>query len=110
MNATVPIHVYFDLSSPYSYIASEWIEALAAHHGRTVRWQAILLGATFRAAESKSPVSYPFKREYSLRDVERSARHADVPLAIPAKFPIPTQNAARVFWWLDAENPARAAS
>ena len=31
-----------------------------------------------------------------------------MPLAIPAKFPIPTQNAARVFWWLDAEDSARA--
>ena len=31
------IHFYFDFSSPYSYIASEWIEALAARHGRTLR-------------------------------------------------------------------------
>ena len=33
-------------------------------------------------------------------DFERSARFAGVPLKIPAKFPIPTQNAARLFWWL----------
>jgi len=95
-----PIDFYFDFSSPYSYIASEWIEALAARHGRTVNWKAILLGATFQAAELKSPVAYPLKREYSLLDFERSARFAGVPLKIPAKFPIPTQNAARLFWWL----------
>ena len=106
--STSPIAFYFDFSSPYSYIASEWIEALAARHGRTVDWRAILLGATFQAAELKSPVSYPIKREYSLRDFERSARFAGVPLAIPAKFPIPTQNAARIFWSLHAEAPARA--
>lgn len=94
------IDFYFDFSSPYSYIASEWIEALAARHGRTVNWKAILLGATFQAAELKSPVSYPLKREYSLHDFERSARFAGVPLKNPEKFPIPTQNAARVFWWL----------
>ena len=94
-----PIDFYFDFSSPYSYIASEWIEALAARHGRTVNWKAILLGATFQAAELKSPVSYPLKREYSLLDFERSARFAGVPLKIPENFPIPTQNAARVFWW-----------
>ena len=52
-----PIAFYFDFSSPYSYIASEWIEALAARHARTVRWHAILLGVTFQAAELRSPVA-----------------------------------------------------
>ena len=102
------IEFYFDFSSPYSFIASEWVAALAARHGRTVDWHAILLGATFQAAELKSPVSYPIKREYSLRDFERSARFAGVPLRMPAKFPIPTQNAARVFWWLKSQDLQRA--
>ena len=108
MNTRSPIDFYFDLSSPYSYVASEWIEALAARHGRTVRWQAILLGATFQAAELKSPVSHPLKREYSMLDFERSARFAGVPLQMPRPFPIATQNAARVFWWLESSDPARA--
>jgi 2-hydroxychromene-2-carboxylate isomerase len=96
-----PIDFYFDFSSPYSYIASEWVEALAARHARTVRWQAILLGVTFQAAELRSPVAYPIKREYSLRDFRRSARFEGVPFVQPEEFPIPTQNAARVFWWLN---------
>ena len=103
-----PIDFYFDFSSPYSYIASEWIEALAARHGRTVDWKAVMLGAVFQAAELKSPVSHPIKREYSLRDFERSARFAGVPLAVPPKFPIATQNAARVFWYLHGLDPQRA--
>lgn len=105
-----PIDFYFDFSSPYSYIASEWIPALAARHGRTVRWHAILLGVTFQAAELKSPVSYPIKREYSLRDFARSARFEGVPYRHPEPFPIPTQNAARVFWWLHDSAGADAAS
>src|SRR5437763_928217 len=56
------IDFYVDFSSPYSYIASEWIEALAARHGRPVRWHAILLGVTFQAAELKSPVSHAIER------------------------------------------------
>ena len=108
MNAT-PISFYFDFSSPYSYIASEWIEALAARHARTVDWHAMLLGATFQVTEIRSPMSYPLKREYSMRDFERSARFAGVPLKMPEKFPIATQNAARVFWWLhDTEGTDRA--
>jgi len=109
MNAmNTAIDFYFDFSSPYSYIASEWIEALAARHGRTVDWKAVMLGAVFQAAELKSPVSHPIKREYSLHDFERSARFAGVPFTIPPKFPVATQNAARVFWFLHADDPARA--
>ncbi len=95
-----PIQFYFDFSSPYSYIANEWIDALAARHGRTVQRHAVLLGATFQAAELKSPVSHPIKGEYSRRDFERSARFERVPYEAPPVFPIPTQNAARLFWWL----------
>jgi 2-hydroxychromene-2-carboxylate isomerase len=105
-----PIDFFFDFSSPYSYIANEWIDALAARHGRTVNRQAILLGATFQAAELKSPVSYPLKREYSMRDFQRSARFERVPYTPPAAFPIPTQNAARVFWWQhERQGPSAAA-
>lgn len=106
-----PIDFYFDFSSPYAYIANEWIDALAARHGRVVRRQAILLGVTFQAAELKSPVSHPIKRDYALRDFARSARFEGVPYRQPSQFPIPTQNAARVFWWLhDTQGPEAAAS
>jgi 2-hydroxychromene-2-carboxylate isomerase len=73
-----------------------------------VSWRAILLGATFQAAELKSPVSHPIKREYSFHDFARSARFAGVPMKVPTKFPIATQNAARLFWWLHAQNESRA--
>ena len=45
-----PLRFWFDFSSPYSYIANEWVNALAARHGRTVRRHAILLGATALSA------------------------------------------------------------
>lgn len=105
-----PIDFWFDFSSPYSYVANEWVDALAARHGRTVRRHAILLGVTFAAAELKSPVAHPIKREYSLRDFARSARFEGLPYEQPATFPIGTQNAARVFWWLhDSRSPTDAA-
>lgn len=105
-----PIDFWFDFASPYSYVANEWVDALAARHGRTVRRHAILLGVTFAAAELRSPVAHPLKREYSLRDFARSARYEGVPYDQPSVFPIPSQNAARVFWWLhDTRGPADAA-
>jgi 2-hydroxychromene-2-carboxylate isomerase len=55
-------------------------------------------------------VAYPIKREYSLRDFARSARFEGVPYRQPEPFPIPTQNAARVFWWLSDTRGAEAAT
>ena len=104
-----PIDFYFDFVSPYAYIASEWVEALAARHGRTVTWHAILLGATFRAAEITSPVLHPLKREYTLRDFQRSAGFEGVPYVPPENFLVSSLLAARVFWWLnDSREPAAA--
>jgi 2-hydroxychromene-2-carboxylate isomerase len=99
MDKRPPIDFWFDFSSPYSYLANEWIDALAARHGRTVRRHAMLLGVTFQAAELKSPVAHPLKREYTMRDLARSARFEGLPISFPSTFPIPTQNAARVYWW-----------
>ncbi len=103
-----PIEFWFDFSSPYSYIASEWIDAVAARHGRTVNWRAMLLGASFQVSGLQPPINFPMKREYLVRDVLRSAAFAGVPARMPSPFPVATQFVARVFYWLQAEDPARA--
>jgi 2-hydroxychromene-2-carboxylate isomerase len=103
-----PIEFYFDFSSPYSYLASEQIEALAARHGREVRYLPILLGAAFKLSGMRPLPEIPMKGEYSRRDFERSARFAGVPFVHPSPFPIGTVAAARAFLWLDETDPARA--
>lgn len=104
------IDFWFDFSSPYSYIASEWIEALAARHGRTVSWRAMLLGASFQVSGLRPPIEFPMKGDYLRRDVLRSAAFAGVPVRMPEPFPIATQNAARIFWWLQETAGEAAAS
>ena len=78
MNALAPIDFWFDFSSPCSCVANAWIDGCAASHGRRVRHHAILPGATFQAAELKSPVAHPIKCEYSIADFARSARFEGV--------------------------------
>jgi 2-hydroxychromene-2-carboxylate isomerase len=103
-----PIEFYFDFSSPYSYLASEQIEALAARFGRSVDYKPILLGAAFKISGMKPLPEIPLKGEYCVRDFERSARFAGIPFVVPEPFPIATVGAARAYLWLADAEPERA--
>ena len=93
-----PVDFYFDFSSPYGYLASQKIEALAAKHGRGVTWRPMLLGAAFKVSGVQPLVNVPLKGEYSKRDFLRSARFYEVPFRVPDPFPISTLHACRAFY------------
>ena len=104
-----PIDFWFDLSSPYGYLMSEKIDALAAQYGRKVRWHPVLLGVIFQATGSRPPVDgTSSKATYMLHDFHRSARHMGIPYNPPSRFPLPTQNAARAYYWLHGQDCALA--
>lgn len=103
-----PIEFYFDFSSPYSYLASEKIEALAGRFGRSVAYKPILLGAVFKVSGQAPLTQIPLKGPYSRRDMERSARFLSVPYRQPDPFPIATVSAARALLWLQAQGSAKA--
>lgn len=102
------IDFYFDFSSPYGYLASEKIDALAARYNRTVHWQPVLLGAIFKVTNTIPLVQMPVKGNYYVRDFARSARFLGVPFHLPEPFPIATQNAGRAFLWLQDRDPGLA--
>src|SRR3546814_10341238 len=85
-----PIDFYFDFSSPYGYLASEQIEALAARHGRTVAWRPILLGVVFQQTGGQPLLDIPLKGGYARHDLARSARLLGLPFQLPASFPFPS--------------------
>jgi 2-hydroxychromene-2-carboxylate isomerase len=107
---TAPIDFYFDFSSPYGYLASEKIEALAAKHGRNINWRPVLLGVIFKQTGAAPLTQIPLKGNYSRRDMERSAKFHGVPdFRMPSKFPIPSQAAARIVLWAQQRDAALAA-
>lgn len=95
-----PIDFYFDFSSPYSYLASEKIDALAERFERKVRWHPVLLGVIFKGLGTMPLTRQPGMHDYSLRDFARSARFLDVPFRMPMRFPVATVAAARAYYWL----------
>jgi len=104
-----PIDFYFDFSSPYSFLASEQIEPLAARYGRTVTFRPVLLGIVFKASGG-APLTeqYGPKARYSVHDFERSARYAGIRYRHPSKFPIGAVGAARAVLWLQRHRPDKA--
>lgn len=101
-----PIEFHFDFSSPYSYLASEQIESVAARHERTVDYKPLLLGAVFKASGG-APLTeqYGPKATYAKRDFERSARYAGVAYRQPSRFPIGSVAAKRSVVWLQQHRP-----
>ena len=108
INAPAPLEFYFDFSSPYSYLASEKIDALAARFGRQVIWRPILLGVIFKTTGAAPLTLVPLKGDYTKRDFLRSARDMNLPAVMPDKFPLATQGAARAYYWLHEQDDAKA--
>jgi 2-hydroxychromene-2-carboxylate isomerase len=105
---TKKIEFWFDFSSPYSYIAGEQIDALAAKHEAVIDWQPMLLGAIFKASGS-APLTmrYAPLAEYAKHDFLRSARFCNVPYNPPDPFPVMSQNTARAALWIRANQPEK---
>jgi 2-hydroxychromene-2-carboxylate isomerase len=103
-----PIEFHFDFSSPYSYLASELIDDLAAKYGRKVQWRPMLLGATFAKTGGAPLTSIPMKGDYCKHDFARSARYYGVPFRLPTNFPKATHQAARSYYWLHDRDCAKA--
>ena|SRR5690349_4421683 len=102
-----PIDFYFDFSSPYGFLASRRIDALAAKHGRSVHWRPMLLGVVFKQTGGAPLTMIPLKGDYAKRDMLRSARYHGIDdFRLPSLFPIATQAAARVMLWAGASEPA----
>jgi 2-hydroxychromene-2-carboxylate isomerase len=96
-----PIDFYFDFSSPYGYLASTRIDAIAARHGRGVTWRPFVLGAAFKVTGQQPLVEQPLRGEYAKRDFARSARLLGVPLKLPEPFPFFGLAASRACYWVE---------
>jgi 2-hydroxychromene-2-carboxylate isomerase len=104
-----PVEFFFDPVSPYSYLATTRIDALAARHGRTVVWRPTLVGVTVVKVMGLKPVPQtPLKSVYSAHDLKRLAAMFDVPLKQHGHAALNSLAACRAFLWLDDRDPAAA--
>ncbi|MCR9222242.1 MAG: 2-hydroxychromene-2-carboxylate isomerase [Alphaproteobacteria bacterium] len=96
---TTPITFYYEFASPYAYLASERIEAIAERHGRAIVWKPFLLGIVFKSTGAGPLTQIPLKGNYAARDLPRAARRHGIPFTMPPRFPFLSVNAARLVYW-----------
>ena len=105
------IDFYFDLVSPYSYIASMLIDEVARRGNAKVRWKPFLLGGVFKSVgTTEAPGLHPSKKPYLLKDLQRLSAHLKIPIKMPPDFPVRTVLAMRTLCGFNADEIPQAAS
>ena len=91
------IDFYFDVVSPYSYLASSLIDEVVNRNNAKLNWKPILLGGIFKAIDGvMAPGLVPVKKPYLIKDLERLSAYYKIPFNMPSDFPIRTVLAMRV--------------
>lgn len=104
-----PITFYFDIASPYAYLASQRIDGIAARHGRTVDWRAILLGPAMKVNGGQPVTATPMRAAYAREDLARLSRVWGIAYVEPPQLPIFSLRPSRAFYWaLETGGPEAA--
>ena len=82
------VDFYFDLSSPYSYLAATQLAALERTSGCAIAWKPMVLAAVFKSAGNTMPAACPPKAKYMLDDLGRWARQYGVEFRMTSRFPV----------------------
>lgn len=90
------LEFFYDLSSPYSYLAATQLQALGERTGAAVIWRPMVLGAIFQHSGNTLPAAAPAKSRYLLQDLARWASLYRVPFRFPSRFPSSTVKALRL--------------
>ncbi len=98
---------FYDLGSPYSYLASTQLAGVRARTGGQVRLLPITLGGVRKQLGTNMPSAAQL--QYMSRDVDRWARKYGVPMAIPTSFPTKTITALRACVAAELEGKGEAA-
>ncbi len=89
---------YFDVGSPYAYLAAERVANVLAE---PVRWQPVLLGGLFKLTGRSSWALGDYRRRQSgMAEIERRARGYGLPAIVwPDPWPTDYLGAMRVVTW-----------
>jgi 2-hydroxychromene-2-carboxylate isomerase len=82
------IEFFFDIASPYSYLAATQMDDIAERTGAHVEWKPFLLGGVFKAVGNTTPAALQQKAAWAMRDLQLWADRYDEPFTMASRFPI----------------------
>ena len=94
------VEFYYDLVSPYSYLAHREVSRICDEHGAGLSLRPILLGAVHNAVGLQAPVATPAKARYQAEDIRRWAERYGLPMEFPSPFPFRTLKTMRAAMFL----------
>lgn len=89
------VEFYYDLVSPYSYLAYTQLGRICGEHDAELVLRPMLLGAVHKSADIQAPIEIETKSRYQRRDIARWANFYSVPLEFPEPFPFRTLKTMR---------------
>lgn len=106
------IDFYLDFLSPYSYLANQRLQNMAAKYGCVLRYHPIDLKAAKLAAGNDGPatVQMPVKLRYVMQDLNRWAQRYGLPLAFAQVPPVTDRVNKGLFYAADRDCASAYAS
>src|SRR5210317_2630782 len=100
---TKSIDFYFDIISPYSYIAHKKIEKVSIEENILFNYKPILLGGLHKLAETTAPAFNEFKMKNRKNDCELVSNKNHIPFKWNEKFPINSISIMRGYLFINTE-------
>ncbi|MDP3277256.1 MAG: 2-hydroxychromene-2-carboxylate isomerase [Deltaproteobacteria bacterium] len=97
--AAPDVSFYYDVSSPFAYLAGTQIEGLARARGARVLWRPIFLGGLFKSLEGPTAPFATFsanKQRFVTEDLTRCALALGAPYRWNTSFPVRSLKAQRI--------------
>jgi len=93
------LEFYFDCSSPWTYLAFEYVQKRTVRFDVEITWKPILVGGIFNTINPSvyqsrnQPV--PAKDAYAKKDLQDWARYVGIEIGMPSVFPVNSVKAMR---------------
>ncbi len=99
------IDFYFDVISPYAFLAWKTLHDLPALREIKIQPRPVLLGGLLRSVGSLGPAEIPIKRQWVYRDVMRTARLMGLEMRFPPQHPFSSLLAMRALTLVAQADP-----
>ena len=95
----VHFEFYFDISSPWTYLAFSRVENIAQKCGVDIDWKPILVGGVFNSVNEtvyeQRANPHPVKGRYYVKDLQDWAQFCGIEIGAPPVFPVRAVNLMR---------------